>query len=148
MTVQQYLSRYKYQVQFKKIPGHEEQSRFCIIYLSRIPRQLYFRTFTRGGFPGDEDKFHRGQLLLWIKILPWKENFLDLKTKQRSSYTRKGVLHKGNEIYSCARSIQVSTAAVLCSFYGLNRALEERTREGLRRAVMNTDELSKDLTQI
>ena len=70
MTVQQYLSRYKYQVQLKKFPGHEEQSRFCIIYLSRIPRQLYFRTFTRGGFPGDEDKFHRGQLLLWIKILP------------------------------------------------------------------------------
>ena len=38
VTVQQYLSCYKYQVQFKKFPGHEEQSRFCIIYLSQIPR--------------------------------------------------------------------------------------------------------------
>ena len=93
-------------------------------------------------------KFHRRQLLLWIKILPWKEIFLDLKIEQRSSYARKGVLHKGNEIYSCVRSIRGSTASVLYSFYGLSRALDERTREGLRRAVMNADELGKNLTQI
>ena len=80
--------------------------------------------------------------------MPWKENFLDLKTKQRSSYTRRGVLHKGNEIYSCVRSMRVSTTVVLCSFYGLSRALEERTREGLRREMMNADELGKNLTQI
>ena len=74
--------------------------------------------------------------------------FLDLKTGQRSSYTRRGFPNKGNEIYFYARSTQTSTAAVLRNFYDLNRALEVRTSEGLRQAVMLADELDKVLTQI
>ena len=76
------------------------------------------------------------------------KKLLDLKTGHRSSYTRRGFPNKGNEIYFYARSTQTSTAAVLRSFYDLNRALEVRTNEGLRRAVMNTDELDKVLMQI
>ena len=52
------------------------------------------------------------------------------KTRQRSSCTRRGFLNKGKEIYFYARSTQTSTAAVLRSFYELNRALEG-TSEGL-----------------
>ena len=77
--MQQYLSRYKYQVQFKKIPGHEEQSRFCIIYLSRTSQQLYLRTFTRGGFPGDEKKVSQITVITLDQNIALKGNFLDLK---------------------------------------------------------------------
>ena len=69
-------------------------------------------------------------------------NFLDLKTGQRSSYTLRGFLNEGNEIYFYARSTQTTTAAVLHSFYDLNEALEMKANESLRRAVMNADELS------
>ena len=59
-----------------------------------------------------------------------KRKFSRPKTGQRSSCTRRGFLNKRNEIYFYARSTQTSTAAVLRSFYDLNRALEG-TSEGL-----------------
>ena len=80
------------------------------------------------------------------QIVALKRKFLDLKTGQRSSCIQRRFPNKRNEIYFYTRPTQTTTAAILHSFFDLNRALEVGTNKGLHRAVMNTDELGKNLT--
>ena len=71
MTVQQYLSRYKYQEQFKilKVMRSKQGSQISVIYLSRTPGQLCLKVFNRRIFPGDKNRFHNLLLIFEIKGL-------------------------------------------------------------------------------
>ena len=55
MTVEQYLSRYKYQEQFKilKVMRSKQGSQFSVIYLNQLHGQSCGRVFDRSSFPGD-----------------------------------------------------------------------------------------------
>ena len=71
MTVEQYLSRYKYQEQFKilKVMRIKQGSQTSVIYLSRTPGQLCLKAFNRRNFPGDKNRFHNLLLIFKIKGL-------------------------------------------------------------------------------
>ena len=98
MTVQQYLSRYKHQVQFKIFPGHEEQLRFCVIYLNRHLDSCVSGHLSEEVFRVIKASFTDNNYYARSKYCS-ERKFSRPKTRQRSSCTRRGFLNKGKEIY-------------------------------------------------
>ena len=82
--MQQYLSRYMYQKQFKllKVMRSKQGLQINVTYLSRLHEQLCLRVFNRSIFPGDTNRFHNLPLLFGIKKLFKQGNFLDLRLAQ------------------------------------------------------------------
>ena len=76
------------------------------------------------------NRFHKLQLLFWIKRCSGKEKFLDLKQYREVHILKEGFQNKEMRSVFIQNKHTTSSAVVLCGFYDLNKVLEVRTNGG------------------
>ena len=102
------------------------------IILNRLHRLLWMKQSQQTQFlvKCGANRFHKLQLLFWIKRCSGKEKFLDLKQYREVHILKEGFQNKEMRSVFIQNKHTTSSATVLCGFYDLNKVLEVRTNGG------------------